>query len=154
MARSAIEPNWYWLQKIEKKGNGIQLILRIRWNIHQVTIEDMNKQTHTEYEYDEQILKHTPGQTLAKDEVTSYIESCKEELLTEAQNIAGIKEIAESDINNVRKQPLIPTFVRVKKKAKADIADNPIPDEIKSVPKNIKAIKTRIENIERILGLQ
>ena len=154
MVRSAIEPNWYFLKEIEQKDDGIEFVLRLRWNVHPVTIEDLEGGTHTEYEYDEQILKHQPSQTISIDEVTSYIESCKEELLAEAQNVAGIQGIAELDIDSVRKQPLKPAFVGVKKKTKADIAANPIPESVSATPADIKSIKIRVENIEKLLGLQ
>ena len=154
MVRSVIEPNWYFLKEIEKKDDGIRFVLRLRWNVHPVTVEDMGGKTHTEYEYDEQILKHKPSQMIATDEVTSYIESCQEELLAKAQNVAGTQEIAELNIDSVRNQPLKPAFVGLKQKAKADIASNPIPENLPTTPADINAIKIRAENIEKILGLE
>jgi len=110
-AKSAVQPAWYWLDRIKKKEGRLALILRIRWNVHQVIVEDMDKQSHTEYEYDEQIIAHVLAQKIAKDEVISYIETHQDELLTEAQAIAGEAAIADEDINEVRKQPVKPGFI-------------------------------------------
>jgi len=113
VARSAVKPAWYWLNRIETNNEGrLVLVLRIRWNVRQVTVEDLNGEKHIEYEYDEQILKHTPDQAIAKDEITSYIESCKDELLAEAQNAAEAEAITKIDIESIRKQPLKSDFVR------------------------------------------
>jgi len=150
-ARSAVEPNWYFLKQIKRDG---ALVLRIRWDVHQVSVEDMDGKTHLEYEYNEEIINHIPIQSIASDEVTSYIEAHQSELLAEAQNTAIRKEIGKMDLETVRKQPLKPEFVSHRAKAKADIAANPIPENLSATPANIAAIKIRIENIEKILGLK
>lgn len=43
---------------------------------------------------------------------------------------------------------------KLKDKAKADIVANPIPENAHAMPATIKAIKIRVENIEKLLGLR
>ena len=112
VARSAVKPAWYFLNKVEFDQGKLVLVLRIRWNVHQVTVEDLNGEKHIEYEYNEQILRHTVDQAISYDEVTSYIESCKDELLAEAKNAAELEAITKTDIESIRKQPLKDGFVR------------------------------------------
>lgn len=48
----------------------------------------------------------------------------------------------------------LPVVESLRDKVKKAIVDNPIPESLPATPANIKAIKIRIENIEKLLGLQ
>jgi len=56
--RSTINPSTMWLRKIEKIGVGLQIVLRVRWNVHTVKVNDMDGESHQEYEYDEREIFH------------------------------------------------------------------------------------------------
>lgn len=63
MTRSAVKPSEYWLRKFE----GVTAYVRIRWNIKQVQVEDMNSEKHTEYEYNEkEIAIRVPDNLITK----------------------------------------------------------------------------------------
>lgn len=109
MVRSAVNPNWYFLNKIVLREGKSQLVLRIRWNVHEIVVPD-NGETHTEYEYDEQVIKHTPIDVLTKDEIKSYIEAHEEELLKIAKDEQVEQTIPDEDINEIREQPIIPEW--------------------------------------------
>jgi len=53
MTRSMISPDTIWLRKTELTDDGLFLFLRVRSNIKQVTVEDMDGKSHFEFEYDE-----------------------------------------------------------------------------------------------------
>lgn len=110
MVRSGIEPAWYWLDRIENKEGRLTLVLRLRWNVHQVTVSDTGDGSHTEYEYDEQVIEHTPIDVLTKDEVKSYIEAHEEELLKTANDEQAERSISTEDINEIREQLIIPEW--------------------------------------------
>ena len=58
MTRSMVSPDTIWLRKTDLTDDGLLLILRVRSNIHQVTVEDADGGSHTEYEYDENEVRY------------------------------------------------------------------------------------------------
>ena len=58
MTRSMISPDTIWLRKTELTDDSLFLILRVRSNIQQVTIENGDGGSHTEYEYDENEIRY------------------------------------------------------------------------------------------------
>ena len=57
MTRSMVSPDTIWLRKTDLTDNGLFLILRVRSNIKQITI-DTDGSSHTEYEYDENEVRY------------------------------------------------------------------------------------------------
>lgn len=81
MPRSTVEPDWYWLRKIE----GVTAYIRLHWNIKQIQVED-NGEPHTEYEYDEkEIGIMIPEDIIAEGDaaVRNYIENKRTMLIWE-----------------------------------------------------------------------
>ena len=107
---SSEEPNWYFLDKILFKLDDGKpyLILRLHWNIEEVLVPE--PEPHTEWQYDEKVIEHAPIDTLTKEEVVSYIEAHKDELLEEAQNEEAAKTVVDANIETVRAEPVIPTW--------------------------------------------
>ena len=58
MTRSMISPDTIYLRKTELTDDGLFLILRVRSNIQQATVEDTDGGNHTEYEYDENEIRY------------------------------------------------------------------------------------------------
>lgn len=58
MTRSMVSPDSIWLRKTELTDDSLFLILRVRSNIKQVTVEDVDGGSHTEYEYDENEIRY------------------------------------------------------------------------------------------------
>ena len=57
IARSMVKPKVFWLRKKEIIDDRLIIWLRIRQNIKAVDIEDMDGETHREYEYKEEEIK-------------------------------------------------------------------------------------------------
>ncbi len=106
MIRSTISPDIIWLRKTELTDDGLFLILRVRSNIKQVTVEDMEGATHTEFEYDEEEIRYQ-----VPDTVTS---------------VAGIKTLLSDKEANI-------TLKATEKKARRKIHAQPIEELRKSI---------------------
>jgi len=92
MTRSAVQPETIWVRKKELTDDGLFLILKVRSNIHQVTVEDMDGESHIEYKYDEEEIRYQ-----VPDGITTSAE-IKSLLGTEEDNLVQI-----ADRNKVRK---------------------------------------------------
>ncbi len=58
LTRSTINPKSIWVKRIDKVSDGLVAIVRVRWNVHTVEVMDMDDETRTEYEYDEEELTY------------------------------------------------------------------------------------------------
>lgn len=106
MVRSTTEPELVFLDKIEFSEGSQVLSLRMRWNVHEIEVED-KEGTHQEYEYDEQVIKHKlPAYIKSIAEIRNYIEVAKEELLEEAQ-VQNVHAAIPTDAVTVRNAELI-----------------------------------------------
>lgn len=107
---SNTEPDWYFLDAIRFKLDDGKpyFILRLHWNIEEVPVPE--PEPHTEWQYDENVIEHAPIDVLTEEEVVSYIEAHKTELLEEAQNAQAAKTVVDADIETVRAEPIIPTW--------------------------------------------
>ena len=84
MVRSTVKPQQIWLRR--KDGN--TLTLRVRWNIRTVEVEDMDGETHTEYEYEEREITHTlPNDITTITAFKKYMKEKAPELLAQAKQI-------------------------------------------------------------------
>jgi len=104
MTRSTISPDTIWLKKTEMVDDRLYLVLRVHSNIEQVTVEDADGKSHTEFEYDE-----TESRYLVPDGVTSVLE-LQNFISAEAVNITqkavrekAWKEIQAKPIEDLRK---------------------------------------------------
>ena len=104
MTRSMISPDTIWIRKTELTDVGMFLVLRVRSNIKQVTVEDMEGKSHIEFEYDETEVRYP-----VPDGVTSILD-LQNLISTEAVNITkkatkekAWKEIHAQPIENLRK---------------------------------------------------
>lgn len=81
MSRSTVEPDWYWLRKIE----GVTAYIRLHGNVKQIQVED-NGEPHTEYEYDEkEIGIMIPEDIITEGDVAvrNYIKNKRSTLIEE-----------------------------------------------------------------------
>ena len=84
MVRSTVKPQQIWLRR--KDGN--ILTLRVRWNIHTAEVEDMEGETHTEYEYEEREIRHTlPDDITTVTAFKRYMKDKAPELLAQAKAV-------------------------------------------------------------------
>jgi len=84
VVRSTVKPQQIWLRR--KDGN--ILTLRVRWNIHTAEVEDMEGETHTEYEYEEREIRHTlPDDITTVTAFKRYMKDKAPELLAQAKQI-------------------------------------------------------------------
>ena len=102
MVRSTVKPQPIWLRR--KDGN--ILTLRIRWNIHTIEVEDIEGETHTEYEYEEREITHTlPNDITTITAFKKYMKEKAPELLVQAKRIVveekpklwQLKKLAETE---------------------------------------------------------
>ena len=100
MVRSTVKPQPIWLRR--KDGN--ILTLRIRWNIHIAEVEDMEGETHTEYEYEEREIRHalpdditiiTAFKRYMKDKAPELLEQAKQIVVEEKSKRWQLKKLAE-----------------------------------------------------------
>jgi len=111
MVRSTVKPQQIWLRR--KDGN--ILTLRVRWNIHTAEVEDMEGETHTEYEYEEREIRHTlPDDITTVTAFKRYMKDKAPELLAQAKQIVveekpklwELKKLAEVKILQTEALPL------------------------------------------------
>ena len=84
MVRSTVKPQQIWL----RRKDGDTLTPRIRWNVHTIEVEDMDGETHTEYEYEEREIRHTlPDDITTVTALKRYMKDKALELLVQAKQI-------------------------------------------------------------------
>lgn len=108
MPRSMVEPETVWLRKIEESSEGLTAILRIRWDVHTVEVEDMDGEGHSEYEYEEQeITEKLPSSVDSKKALADYISKNKDKLLDTARKEAEkvVEKKTKTEEKQVEKPP-------------------------------------------------
>lgn len=86
LTRSTINPQPIWVRKIDRNSGKLESVLRVRWNIHTVEIDDMDGSKHTEYEYDEcEIRNVLPPEVSSKEDFLTYIKANKAAILSKAK---------------------------------------------------------------------
>ena len=100
MVRSTVKPQQIWLRR--KDGN--ILTLRVRWNIHTAGVEDMEGETHTEYEYEEREITHilpddittvTAFKKYMKEKAPEFLAQAKQIVVEEKPKLWELKKLAE-----------------------------------------------------------
>lgn len=73
MPRSAQEPDKVKIKRMHVEEDGLKMDLKIRWDIQQKTIEDMDGSERTEYVYEEEEYKmsYDGNKDMAKDFVNN-----------------------------------------------------------------------------------
>jgi len=109
MTRSMISPDTIWVRKTEFTDIGLLLVLRVRSNIKQVTVEDMDGRSHIEFEYDEMEVRYP-----VPDKVTTVLD-LQNLISMEAVNVTqkAIKEKAWKEIHAKPVEELRKTVVKL-----------------------------------------
>ena len=103
MTRSAVIPETVWVRKKELTDDGLFLILRVRANIHQVTVEDMDGESRTEYEYDEEEIKYqVPDGITTSAEIKTLLGTEEPNLIQTARRKGVQKSIYAESIEKLR----------------------------------------------------
>lgn len=96
-------PDTIWVRKKELTNDGFYLILRVRSNIHQITVEDMDGESHTEYEYDEGELRYQVSDDITTSaEIKSLLETEKANLIQKAGRVKVQTALYAEQIENIR----------------------------------------------------
>jgi len=105
-ARSTIKPKVFWLRKTELGEEKLTLWIRIRWNIKTIEVDDMDREKHSEFEYDEQEVRLSLDADLfdeTKDlnlQVKEYLKAHKTALKNRIKKIIYLK----SNIETIEKE--------------------------------------------------
>ena len=103
MVRSMINPDIIWLRKTELTDDGLFLILRVRTNIKQVTVEDMKEGGHTEYEYDEEEVRYpVPDGVTSAAGIQNLLSTEAANIIQKATRVMVWKEIHTQPIEELR----------------------------------------------------
>ena len=100
--RSTIKPKVFWLRKKEIKDDRLIIWLRIRWGIKTVEIEDMDGETHQEWEYNEEEIKLNLDAGLFDEtgnlnmQVRDYLRTHKTALRNRIKKIIFLRQYIES----------------------------------------------------------
>ena len=104
MTRSMINPEAIWLRKTELTDSGLFLILRVRSNVKQVTVEDEKEGSHFEYEYDEVEMKYQVHDTLSSAaDIKDFILAKTADIVLQGTREKAWKEINDTPIEELRK---------------------------------------------------
>ena len=102
IGRSTIKPKAFWLRKKRVEDDRLVIWLRIRWGIKTVEVEDMDGETHQEYEYNEEELKLNLDADLFDDtgnlntQVKDYLKAHKTALRNRIKKTIFLRENIES----------------------------------------------------------
>ncbi|MDP2730317.1 MAG: hypothetical protein Q8O55_07535 [Dehalococcoidales bacterium] len=103
MVRSMISPDTIWLRKTELTDGVLFLVLRVRSNIKQVTVNDSQGGNHVEYEYDEVETKYQAPDTLSSAaDVKSLLTVPSADILLKAGKEKAWAEINARPIEELR----------------------------------------------------
>ncbi len=103
MVRSMISPDTIWLRKTELTDEGLFLVLRVRSNIKQVSVEDSAGGSHIEYEYDEVETRYQAPDTLSSaTDVQRLLAVKSAEITLKAGIKKAWKEIHATPIEKLR----------------------------------------------------
>ena len=111
MTRSMVSPEPIWLRKTELTDSGLFLILRVRSNIKQVTVEGMDGESHLEYEYDETETRYpVPEGVTSVADIQNLILADASVVISKAGREKAWKEIHAKPIEDLRKVAIIKTL--------------------------------------------
>jgi len=102
IGRSTIKPKVFWLRKKEMVDDRLIIWLRVRWNIKAVEVEDMDKETHQEWEYNEEEVKLSFDADLFDEtanlntQVKAYLRTHKTALRNRIKKIIFLRQYIES----------------------------------------------------------
>lgn len=103
MVRSMISPDTIWLRKTELTDGVLFLVLRVRSNVKQVTIEDSQGGSHIEYEYDEVETRYQAPDTLSSvADVQSLLAVKSADIILKAGREKAWGEIHATPIEQLR----------------------------------------------------
>ena len=108
MTRSMVSPDTIWLKKTELTDSGLFLILRVRSNIKQVTVEGMDGESHLEYEYDETETRYpVPEGVTSVADIQNLISTDTPVVISKAGREKAWQEIHAKPIEDLRKVAII-----------------------------------------------
>ena len=111
MTRSMVSPDTIWLRKTELTDSGLFLVLRVRSNIKEVSIED-EKGSHIEYEYDETETRYqAPDTLLSVADIKTLLSVEVANITKKASKEKAWKEIHAKPIEELRTVSAIKTTV-------------------------------------------
>lgn len=103
MVRSMISPGTIWLRKTELTDGILFLVLRVRSNIKEVTVQDSAGGSHTEYEYDEVETRYQAPDTLSSfADVQSLLVAKTNEIILKASKEKAWEKIHATPIEELR----------------------------------------------------
>ncbi len=102
MTRSSQEPEQVELKRKELSDDGVRIDLRVRWNIEQITVEDIDGESHTEYEYDESKLTITYRGIPTNSAIQDFIDRNKQGLI-----LKGKQKHEGTSLSTTEKEKLI-----------------------------------------------
>jgi len=104
MTRSMINPDTIWLRKTELTDSGLFLILRVRSNIKQITVESGDGNSHSEFEYDESEIRYpVPDGVISILDLQNLISAEAANITKKATEEKAWKEIHAKPIEELRK---------------------------------------------------
>jgi len=95
MIYSTEEPSTIEIQNTKKTDNGILVNLLIHWNPEQITVDDMDEESHQEWEYEEETLSVNYNGDPAQ--IDQYLQKHQKELLLKAKGKADKLESTDKD---------------------------------------------------------
>jgi len=103
MTRSTVNPGTIWLRKTELSDAGLFLVLRVRSNIRQITVEDEGGGSHIEYEYDEIETRYpVPDTVLSPDDIKAILVDKEAEITSKAGKEKVWREIHARPVAELR----------------------------------------------------
>jgi len=103
-----ISPDTIYLRKTELTDDGLFLILRVRSNIQQATVEDTDGGNHTEYEYDENEIRYpVPEGVTSVADIQNLISTDTSVVISKAGREKAWQEIHAKPIEELRKVAII-----------------------------------------------
>jgi len=108
MTRSMVSPDTIWLRKTELADSGLFLVLRARSNIKQVTVDDMDGESHLEYEYDETETRYpVPEGVSSVADIQNLISANTAMIISKGDNEKAWREINVMPVDELRKVAII-----------------------------------------------
>jgi len=104
MTKSTVNPEPIWLKKTELTNDSLFLVLRVRSNIKQVTVEDMDGKSHIEFEYDEAEIRYpVPEGVTSVADIQNLILADGTLISSKAATKKAWKDIHAKPIEDMRK---------------------------------------------------
>ncbi|MFA5401504.1 MAG: hypothetical protein WC359_13725 [Dehalococcoidia bacterium] len=99
-----VSPDTIWLRKTELTEDGLFLILRVRSNIRQITVEDADGGSHIEYEYDENEVRYpVPDGVYTVTDLQNLIAAEAANISQKSARDKAWKELNAKPIDELRK---------------------------------------------------